>query len=264
MTAPAQSAQLRSSIMPKRTTRGGWSWSTSAPRISPRTATASAWWSSCTSCTPSTGTARCTEDRWPSGRSGRHSPPQPGMGCWGRSSPFPASVSSPGLGIGASPASGNISPNEMSTSARSERSADRKGSSMAAFHSSAIIAQWLFLKLLGGVYFLAFASLFVQVEGLYGARGILPIGNYVGAIREELGARVWRYFPSLFWLSSSDFFLHLTAGLGMVLSLLPVCGILTVPALVLLWLLYLSFVSLGQEFLSYQWDALLLEAGFMG
>ncbi|HYS43494.1 MAG TPA: lipase maturation factor family protein, partial [Geobacteraceae bacterium] len=135
---------------------------------------------------------------------------------------------------------------------------------MAAFHSSAIIAQWLFLKLLGGVYFLAFASLFVQVEGLYGARGILPIGNYLGAIREELGARGWRYFPSLFWLSSSDFFLHLTAGLGMVLSLLPVCGILTVPALVLLWLLYLSFVSLGQEFLSYQWDALLLEAGFMG
>src|SRR5262249_57827843 len=28
-----------------------------------------------------------------------------------------------------------------------------------------------------------------------------------------------------------------------------------------LWALYLSFVSAGDEFLSYQWDALLLEAG---
>src|SRR5204863_9097059 len=31
----------------------------------------------------------------------------------------------------------------------------------------------------------------------------------------------------------------------------------------ILWLLYLSFTVVGQEFLLYQWDALLLETGFL-
>ena len=35
-------------------------------------------------------------------------------------------------------------------------------------------------------------------------------------------------------------------------------------ALVLLFVLYLSLSNVGQDFLSFQWDALLLEAGFLG
>ena len=36
------------------------------------------------------------------------------------------------------------------------------------------------------------------------------------------------------------------------------------PCLALLWLAYLSLVVVGQPFLGYQWDVLLLEAGLLG
>jgi lipase maturation factor 1 len=131
--------------------------------------------------------------------------------------------------------------------------------------TSSVISQWLFLKLLGGVYFLAFGSLALQVPGLYGSRGILPIRDSVAAARAEYGARGFRYFPSLFWLNSGDLFLAAAPLVGMVLCLvlLFTSGFVAAVVLALLWLLYLSFVALGQEFLSFQWDALLLETGFM-
>jgi len=125
------------------------------------------------------------------------------------------------------------------------------------------VLPWLFPKLLGGVYFLAFASLLIQVPGLYGSQGILPIRSYLTELRQGLGRRAFRLCPTLFWLNSSDRTLSGSALLGMILSLLLIAGAPAVPLLLLLWLLYLSFAAAGQEFLSYQWDALLLETGFM-
>ena len=40
--------------------------------------------------------------------------------------------------------------------------------------------EWLFLRLLACIYLIAFASLAVQIIGLIGARGILPIGTISG------------------------------------------------------------------------------------
>ena len=116
---------------------------------------------------------------------------------------------------------------------------------------------------MGGVYFLAFGSLLIQVRGLLGSRGILPTGAVVAAVKKELGSKAFLSFPTVFLFSSSDFFLTFCAAFGMVLALLLIAGILSVPVLILLWFLYLSFVTVGQEFLFYQWDALLLETGFM-
>ena len=125
------------------------------------------------------------------------------------------------------------------------------------------IALTLFPRLLGVIYLLAFASLLVQVRGLYGRQGVLPIAEYTTRLRRHLGARAFRLFPSCFWFQAADPCLLAGAWAGIVLSLLLMAGIAILPALFLLWFLYLSFVSLGQEFLSFQWDALLLEAGFM-
>jgi len=122
---------------------------------------------------------------------------------------------------------------------------------------------WLFPRFLGGVYFLAFASLLAQVLGLYGSRGILPIADYLAELKRELGSKAYRYCPTLFWLASSDRVLLAAPVAGMLLSLLLIAGAPPLPLLFLLWLLYLSFVSVGQEFLAYQWDILLLEVGFM-
>ena len=128
---------------------------------------------------------------------------------------------------------------------------------------AAAISLTLFPRLLGGIYLIAFISLLVQVRGLYGAQGILPIADYTARLRRHFGARAWRLYPSLFWLNAGDPFLLGAAWAGIALSFLLLAGIAVFPALILLWLLYLSFTSLGQDFLSFQWDALLLEAGFM-
>jgi hypothetical protein len=122
---------------------------------------------------------------------------------------------------------------------------------------------WLLPRLLGVVYLLAFTSLAVQIPGLYGSRGILPVRSHLEALHRRAGDRAWRLAPSLFWFGSSDRTLLGSAILGAALSLLLSAGGPALPLLVFLWLLYLSFASVGQEFLSYQWDALLLETGFM-
>lgn len=122
---------------------------------------------------------------------------------------------------------------------------------------------WLFPRLLGGVYFLAFSSLLFQVLGLYGSSGILPIATFLADLRDGFGKRAYRVCPSLFWLKSSDASLRAGCLLGIAFSLLLMAGAPPVPLLLLLWLLYLSFVAAGQEFLAFQWDTLLLEVGFM-
>ena len=42
-----------------------------------------------------------------------------------------------------------------------------------------IATRRLFLRLLGAVYFVAFASLAVQITGLVGAHGVMPAGPYL-------------------------------------------------------------------------------------
>ena len=69
--------------------------------------------------------------------------------------------------------------------------------------------------------------------------------------------------PTLLWLNSSDAALVAETLLGVALGFLVVLGKWVRPALVGLFVLYLSYVYAGQTFMSYQWDLLLLEAGFL-
>jgi hypothetical protein len=128
---------------------------------------------------------------------------------------------------------------------------------------SFVLASSLFLRLLALVYLIAFVSLWTQVDGLIGRNGILPAGRFFDAAREQLGAsRYWR-LPSLCWLAPGDAFLHVLCAAGVVLALLLAAGAAPVPVLFLLWAAYLSLSIAGQTFLSFQWDILLLEAGFL-
>lgn len=121
----------------------------------------------------------------------------------------------------------------------------------------------LFLRLLAVVYFIAFLSLAVQVRGLIGETGILPAGSYLQRLSEMLGSRAFMNAPSLFWANHADFYLQAACWSGAAFSLLVVAGVGQGPLLLLNWVLYLSLVSVGQVFLHYQWDVLLLEAGFL-
>ena len=120
-----------------------------------------------------------------------------------------------------------------------------------------------FLRLIGVVYLIAFTSFWTQVDGLIGSKGILPSESWLEAIRNRFGTDSYRLFPTLCWLNPSDWFLHLLCGVGAFLSLLLVAGIAPTLCLIVLWASYLSLSVSGQVFMNFQWDYLLLEAGFL-
>ena len=124
-------------------------------------------------------------------------------------------------------------------------------------------SRWLFLRLLGCIYLIAFLSLWVQIHGLVGSNGILPADQFLSAVRQQVGASGYHLVPTLFWLNPSDLCLHLLCAGGVVLSLALIAGFFPMWSLVGLWGFYLSLVSIGQAFLSFQWDVLLLETGFL-
>ena len=129
----------------------------------------------------------------------------------------------------------------------------------AAFHFS----RWLFLRALGCIYLIAFLSLWVQIHGLIGSNGILPIDQFLTAVHQQIGTSGYHAVPTLLWLNPSDVSLYFLCAGGVVLSLFLIAGFFPTFALVGLWVFYLSLVSAGQAFLSFQWDVLLLEAGFL-
>jgi predicted DCC family thiol-disulfide oxidoreductase YuxK len=120
-----------------------------------------------------------------------------------------------------------------------------------------------FLRSLGAIYLIAFISLWLQVDALIGAQGISPVHEYLQLAREHLGANAPFLLPTLCWINSSDAFLHFLCGAGALVSVLLMAGLAPVVSLVLLFFLYLSLTIAGQTFLSFQWDILLLEAGFL-
>ncbi len=110
---------------------------------------------------------------------------------------------------------------------------------------------------------MAFASFFVQALGLIGSQGILPAHLYLKEAAESSGSMPFLSAPTLFWIDCSDVALRALPGFGIVFSLLVMAGICTGPLLILLWLMYLSVVTVGGDFMGFQWDALLLEVGFL-
>ncbi len=125
------------------------------------------------------------------------------------------------------------------------------------------VTAWLFLRLLGLVYAIAFASMLVQAAGLIGDHGVLPAGEFLDAVHGAYGARAYWLLPTVNWLWSSTLALRITSAAGVAAGACILFGWGTRPSLVAAWALYLSLVGDGQIFLSFQWDVLLLEAGFL-
>jgi predicted DCC family thiol-disulfide oxidoreductase YuxK len=134
----------------------------------------------------------------------------------------------------------------------------------AATPSTWWLSRWLFLKGLALVYLAAFLSLLVQVDGLIGPQGILPAGRYLEAAHQHLGSTAYRLLPTLAWLHPGGATPQVLCAAGVVLSLALLAGLAPRPVLTGLWALYLSVAVIGQDFLSFQWDSLLLETGFLG
>ena len=130
------------------------------------------------------------------------------------------------------------------------------------FHDYELVAS-LFLRLLGVIYLIAFASLLVQIEGLAGSGGILPVSDLLSRVAQEAGSARYYRLPTVFWLNDSNMALVAVTLYGCVVSLQIVFCWWQRTALVIAFVLYLSLFNVCQPFLHFQWDGLLLEAGFL-
>jgi len=117
-----------------------------------------------------------------------------------------------------------------------------------------------FLRILGLVYLIAFVSFGTQAAGLIGSHGILPVREYLDAARQA--GLAWEV-PTLLWIKASDAALAAVWILGVLCALAAVFSPWQRSALAACLILWLSLCAAGQDFLSFQWDILLLETGFL-
>jgi len=125
------------------------------------------------------------------------------------------------------------------------------------------LSRFLFERGLAFIYLVAFIVAANQFVPLLGERGLQPVTRFVQAVP-------FRTSPSLFFLRPTDAAFRAAAWLGILLSIVALTGLLrhrsAIAAMVLwalLWLLYLSFVNVGQTFYAFGWESLLLETGFL-
>lgn len=125
------------------------------------------------------------------------------------------------------------------------------------------LTRFCFQRALGIIYFIGFLILVNQARPLIGERGLLPAPLFLKQVR-FLDA------PSLFHAHFSNPAMAAAAWIGLALAVLAVTGIadahgylLSAAVWALLWILYLSFVNIGQTFYGFGWESLLLEIGFL-
>lgn len=121
----------------------------------------------------------------------------------------------------------------------------------------------LFIRLLGIIYLIAFASLLVQIEGLVGSHGILPVSDLLAQVASEVGSERFLRLPTVFWINHSDIALVAVTVYGCIVSLQIIFNKWQRVSLVIAFVLYLSLFNVCQPFLHFQWDGLLLETGFL-
>jgi predicted DCC family thiol-disulfide oxidoreductase YuxK len=121
----------------------------------------------------------------------------------------------------------------------------------------------LFLRAMGLVFLIAFLSFWVQGTSLVGEHGILPAEEFLNAVRSSIGVGRFWLLPTFFWINAGNVAIHVVSALGVLSSLAVMLGFVPAPGLLLAWASYLSLLGIGQDFLRFQWDSLLLEAGMV-
>ena len=127
------------------------------------------------------------------------------------------------------------------------------------------LTRFVFFRCLGLVYAVAFLVIVFQWGPLVGSDGLLPAARFLDAVGAAWGRGFGTFLrlPTFFWLDASDAAFRVGGYLGLALSLLVLLGFADVPILLALWLLYMSYVHVGQIFYGYGWETLLLETGFL-
>src|ERR1041385_2344306 len=124
------------------------------------------------------------------------------------------------------------------------------------------LTRFVFQRGLGLAYLIGFLVALNQFRPLLGERGLLPVPDFVRQVP-------FRESPSLFYAWPTDRAFTMAAWIGVLLSCAAISGLSEQFGLIssmtvwfLLWILYLSFVNVGQIFYGFGWESILLEAGF--
>lgn len=129
-------------------------------------------------------------------------------------------------------------------------------------HPTFNVSGEIFFRLMGLIYLFAFLSLGSQIIGLAGERGIVPAAQLMNVVAERNVG--FGQLPTLcHFIGAGDDALRLLCGLGVAFSLAMLLGLVPTLSAAATWLLYLSLCSVVETFLNFQWDAMLLEAGFL-
>ena len=134
------------------------------------------------------------------------------------------------------------------------------------------LSDYIFRKGLFLVFGIAFLSLVPQWRPLFGVHGIAPIGEWIEVLQQggiPAFSKLTELFSWFWWIGSGDAALALVVYSGVAAALAG----LVLPRRIhpgyerallgFLLLGYMSFVSLGQSFFQFQWDALLLECAWL-
>ncbi len=124
------------------------------------------------------------------------------------------------------------------------------------------LTRLLFQRALAVVYIIGFIAVIHQWKPLLGEKGLLPVPQFVKAVN------FWDT-PSIFHLLPKDSAFMFFGWLGAALALAALVGLsekfgngVSMAVWGVLWILYLSYVNVGQTFYAFGWESLLVETGF--
>jgi hypothetical protein len=125
------------------------------------------------------------------------------------------------------------------------------------------LTRWLLQRGIAGIYLIGFLVAVNQFRPLLGTRGLTPVPWM-------LQRTPFPQSPSLFFAHYSDGFAMLLAWIGVICAVLAFAGLserfgtpTSMAIWAIMWLIYLSFVNVGQTWYSFGWETLLLECGFL-
>lgn len=137
---------------------------------------------------------------------------------------------------------------------------------------SYLIGRRLFLTLLGAAFVVALWSFGVQAAGLIGSQGILSLDRMIAWDAHAM-PYAFLEMPTVFWFAHGDAALTSVIVAGAVAGGLLAVGFWPRLTLFVAWCCWLSLTSLafppagpdyiGNQFLGYSWDKLLVEAGLL-
>jgi hypothetical protein len=125
--------------------------------------------------------------------------------------------------------------------------------------------RWLVLRGVGLVYVYIFAGIIDESPALIGPSGVAPLAGYF----EQVGPQLPGWFdkvlhaPTVFWFGQSAGFIAVMAWLGLVAAAALLFNLGPRIALLICWLLHLSFTATWGEFTPTQIDNMMMECALL-